>query len=85
MISIFDIVVGDVIHLMIGDQVICFSFLVISVFALVYISFINQVPADGIFISSYSLSIDESSMSGKSHTVCFRKFLLFTLCYISIL
>nr|KAJ0224179.1 hypothetical protein LSAT_V11C100018520 [Lactuca sativa] len=47
MISIFDIVVGDVIHLMIGDQ----------------------VPADGIFISSYSLSIDESSMTGKSHTV----------------
>ncbi|CAI9284579.1 unnamed protein product [Lactuca saligna] len=47
MISIFDIVVGDVIHLMIGDQ----------------------VSADGICISSYSLSIDESSMTGESHTV----------------
>nr|KAJ0191219.1 hypothetical protein LSAT_V11C800416830 [Lactuca sativa] len=69
MISIFDIVVGDVIHLTIGDQVICFSFLVISVFALVYTSFVNQVPADGVFISGNSLSIDESSMTGESQTV----------------
>ena len=85
MISIFDIVVGDVIHLMIRDQVICFSFLVISVFMLIYISFINQVPADGIFISGYSLSTDESSMTGESHTVSFHKFLLITLCFISFL
>ncbi|CAH1432573.1 unnamed protein product [Lactuca virosa] len=47
MISIFDIVVGDVIHLMIGDQ----------------------VPADGVFISGYSLSINESSMTGGSQIV----------------
>ncbi|KAJ3676858.1 hypothetical protein LUZ60_002582 [Juncus effusus] len=46
-ISIFDIVVGDVIPLKIGDQ----------------------VPADGIFISGHSLSIDESSMTGESKIV----------------
>lgn len=38
-VSIYDLVVGDVVHLSIGDQ----------------------VPADGLFISGYSLSIDESS------------------------
>ncbi|KAA8517150.1 hypothetical protein F0562_017443 [Nyssa sinensis] len=42
-ISIYDLVVGDVVHLFIGDQ----------------------VPADGLFISGYSLLIDESSLSGE--------------------
>ncbi|KAA8515612.1 hypothetical protein F0562_018777 [Nyssa sinensis] len=46
-VSIFDLVVGDIVHLSIGDQ----------------------VPADGLFISGYSLSIDESSLSGESETV----------------
>ncbi|XP_027349219.1 calcium-transporting ATPase 4, plasma membrane-type-like isoform X4 [Abrus precatorius] len=46
-ILIFDIVVGDVVHLSTGDQ----------------------VPADGIFISGYSLLIDESSLSGESEPV----------------
>ncbi|KAJ7561896.1 hypothetical protein O6H91_03G046200 [Diphasiastrum complanatum] len=43
-VSIFNLVVGDVIHLSIGDQ----------------------VPADGLFISGYSLLVDESSMTGES-------------------
>ncbi|XP_068635819.1 calcium-transporting ATPase 12, plasma membrane-type-like [Aristolochia californica] len=46
-ISIFDIVVGDVVCLKIGDQ----------------------VPADGLFLSGYSLTIDESSMTGESDDV----------------
>ncbi|XP_072997813.1 probable calcium-transporting ATPase 9, plasma membrane-type isoform X1 [Typha latifolia] len=46
-ISIYDLVVGDVVHLSIGDQ----------------------VPADGLFISGYSLLIDESSLSGESEPV----------------
>ncbi|CAM8969725.1 unnamed protein product [Rhodiola kirilowii] len=46
-ISIYDLVVGDVVHLSIGDQ----------------------IPADGLFISGYSLSIDESSLSGESEPV----------------
>lgn len=46
-VSIFDLVVGDVVHLYIGDQ----------------------VPADGLFISGYSLLIDESSLSGESEPV----------------
>ncbi|KAH7855495.1 hypothetical protein Vadar_025549 [Vaccinium darrowii] len=46
-VSIYDLVVGDVVHLSIGDQ----------------------VPADGIFISGYSLLIDESSLSGESEPV----------------
>ncbi|GAB4841884.1 Calcium-transporting ATPase 9, plasma membrane-type [Ancistrocladus abbreviatus] len=46
-VSIYDIVVGDVVPLKIGDQ----------------------VPADGIFISGHSLSIDESSMTGESKIV----------------
>lgn len=41
---IFDLVVGDIVHLSIGDQ----------------------VPADGLFLSGYSLLIDESSLSGES-------------------
>ncbi|KAF9592479.1 hypothetical protein IFM89_015050 [Coptis chinensis] len=45
--SIYDLVVGDVVHLSIGDQ----------------------VPADGFFISGYSLLIDESSLSGESEPV----------------
>ncbi|GAU38010.1 hypothetical protein TSUD_205500 [Trifolium subterraneum] len=46
-ISIYDVVVGDVIPLNIG----------------------NQVPADGILITSHSLAIDESSMTGESKIV----------------
>ncbi|KAK7336525.1 hypothetical protein VNO77_17068 [Canavalia gladiata] len=46
-ISIYDIVVGDIVHLSTGDQ----------------------VPADGIFVSGYSLLIDESSLSGESEPV----------------
>lgn len=46
-ISIYDLVVGDVVHLSIGDQ----------------------IAADGIVISSHSLSIDESSLSGESKPV----------------
>ncbi|XP_052191898.1 calcium-transporting ATPase 4, plasma membrane-type-like isoform X2 [Diospyros lotus] len=46
-VSIYDLVVGDIVHLSIGDQ----------------------VPADGLFISGYSLSIDESSLSGESEPV----------------
>ncbi|KAK6232162.1 hypothetical protein SCA6_002235 [Theobroma cacao] len=42
-VSIYDLVIGDVVHLGIGDQ----------------------VPADGLFISGYSLQIDESSLSGE--------------------
>ncbi|KAA8518127.1 hypothetical protein F0562_015601 [Nyssa sinensis] len=50
-ITIYDVVVGDVIHLSIGDQ----------------------VAADGIFISGYSLLIDESSLSGESEPVNINK------------
>lgn len=46
-VSIYDLVVGDIVHLSIGDQ----------------------VPADGVFISGYSLLIDESSLSGESEPV----------------
>ncbi|KAI3732986.1 hypothetical protein L1987_64200 [Smallanthus sonchifolius] len=46
-VSIYDLVVGDVVHLSIGDQ----------------------VPADGIFISGYSLLVDESSLTGESEAV----------------
>ncbi|KAG9454755.1 hypothetical protein H6P81_007659 [Aristolochia fimbriata] len=46
-VSIYDLVVGDVVKLSIGDQ----------------------VPADGLFISGYSLLIDESSLSGESEPV----------------
>lgn len=42
-----DLVVGDIVHLSIGDI----------------------VPADGLFISGYSLLIDESSLSGESEPV----------------
>jgi P-type Ca2+ transporter type 2C len=44
---IYDIVVGDLVHLSIGDQ----------------------VPADGLFVSGYSLMIDESSLTGESDHV----------------
>ncbi|KAM3691086.1 hypothetical protein ACJW31_09G168500 [Castanea mollissima] len=43
-VSIYDLVVGDIVHLSIGDQ----------------------VPADGIYISGYSLLIDKSSLSGEN-------------------
>ncbi|XXG53060.1 hypothetical protein AAC387_Pa03g1223 [Persea americana] len=50
-VSIYDLVVGDIVHLSIGDQ----------------------VPADGLFISGYSLLIDESSLSGESDPVNISK------------
>nr|DAD42498.1 TPA_asm: hypothetical protein HUJ06_000728 [Nelumbo nucifera] len=46
-VSIHDLVVGDIVHLSIGDV----------------------VPADGMYISGYSLLIDESSLSGESEPV----------------
>ncbi|KAG4996877.1 hypothetical protein AAZX31_10G103100 [Glycine max] len=46
-VSIYDLVVGDIVHLSTGDQ----------------------VPADGIYISGYSLVIDESSLTGESEPV----------------
>ncbi|KAJ3691735.1 hypothetical protein LUZ61_020899 [Rhynchospora tenuis] len=46
-VSIYELVVGDVVHLSIGDQ----------------------VPADGLLISGYSLVIDESSLTGESEPV----------------
>ncbi|KAJ4977871.1 hypothetical protein NE237_008651 [Protea cynaroides] len=46
-VSIYDLVVGDIVHLSIGDK----------------------VPADGIFISGYSLEIDGSSLSGETKPV----------------
>ncbi|RWR74733.1 putative calcium-transporting ATPase 5, plasma membrane-type isoform X1 [Cinnamomum micranthum f. kanehirae] len=46
-VSIYDLVIGDIVHLSIGDQ----------------------VPADGLFISGFSLLIDESSLSGESEPV----------------
>ncbi|XXG41341.1 hypothetical protein AAC387_Pa01g1822 [Persea americana] len=49
--SIYDLVVGDVVHLSLGDQ----------------------VPADGLFISGYSLLIDESSLSGESEPAHVQK------------
>lgn len=46
-VSIYDLVVGDIVHLSMGDL----------------------VPADGIFLSGYSLSVDESSLSGEIEPV----------------
>ncbi|MED6133506.1 putative calcium-transporting ATPase 11, plasma membrane-type [Stylosanthes scabra] len=46
-VSIYELVVGDIVHLSIGDV----------------------IPADGIFISGFSLLIDESSLSGESEAV----------------
>lgn len=46
-VSIYELVVGDIVHLSIGDI----------------------VPADGLFISGFSLLIDESSLSGESEAV----------------
>lgn len=46
-VSIYDLVVGDIVNLSIGDQ----------------------VPADGVFVSGHSLSVDESSLSGESEPV----------------
>lgn len=50
-ISIYDLVVGDLVHLSIGDQ----------------------VPADGLFVSGFSLLIDESSLTGESEPVNVNK------------
>uniref|UniRef100_A0A2P2M5Q6 Calcium-transporting ATPase n=1 Tax=Rhizophora mucronata TaxID=61149 RepID=A0A2P2M5Q6_RHIMU len=46
-VSVYDLVVGDVVQLSLGDI----------------------VPADGIYLSGYSLVIDESSLSGESEPV----------------
>lgn len=43
-ISIYDLLVGDIVHLAVGDQ----------------------VPADGLFVSGFSLLINESSLTGES-------------------
>ncbi|XP_076922397.1 calcium-transporting ATPase 2, plasma membrane-type-like isoform X2 [Bidens hawaiensis] len=45
--SIYELLVGDIVHLSIGDQ----------------------VPADGLFISGFAVSIDESSLTGESEPV----------------
>ncbi|XP_057838316.2 calcium-transporting ATPase 2, plasma membrane-type isoform X3 [Cryptomeria japonica] len=50
-VSIYDLVVGDLVHLSIGDL----------------------VPADGLFISGYSLLINESSLTGESEPVSVNK------------
>lgn len=69
-VSIYEIVVGDIIPLNIGDQVIN------DLIELFYPSLSKsfsveciQVPADGVVTSSHSLSIDESSMTGESKIV----------------
>ncbi|KAK3000569.1 hypothetical protein RJ639_021979 [Escallonia herrerae] len=55
-VSIYDLVVGDVVPLKIGDQAICWNQN-------------SEVPADGILINGHSLAIDESSMTGESKIV----------------
>nr|KAJ0223638.1 hypothetical protein LSAT_V11C200080340 [Lactuca sativa] len=45
--SIYELLVGDIVHLAIGDQ----------------------VPADGLFLSGFSVSIDESSLTGESEPI----------------
>ncbi|XP_076952619.1 calcium-transporting ATPase 2, plasma membrane-type-like [Bidens hawaiensis] len=45
--SIYELLVGDIVHLVIGDQ----------------------VPADGVFLSGFAVSIDESSLTGESEPV----------------
>ncbi|VAH87894.1 unnamed protein product [Triticum turgidum subsp. durum] len=45
--SIYELLVGDIVHLSIGDQ----------------------VPADGLFVSGFSLLINESSLTGESEPV----------------
>lgn len=57
-VSIHELVVGDIVHLAIGDI----------------------VPADGLFISGFSLLIDESSLSGESEAVNADKQKPFLLC-----
>lgn len=69
--SIYELVVGDIVPLKIGDQV----SMIISVLSLSFskMDLIHwvffQVPADGILIIGHSLAIDESSMTGESKIV----------------
>lgn len=57
-VSIYDLVVGDIVNLSTGDI----------------------VPADGIFVSGYNLSIDESSLTGESEPQCVVQEKPFLLC-----
>lgn len=74
-VSIYEIVVGDIVPLRIGDQVSNITghgnlirsrlnhYLFVSIF------WVIQVPADGVLVSGHSLAIDESSMTGESKIV----------------
>lgn len=73
-VSIYDIVVGDIVPLNIGDQASCSCVLsnfyfMSCVLTHIFFCLCAQVPADGIMIAGHSLAIDESSMTGESKIV----------------